>query len=85
VNSSLKIIAKKQPIKKWPSISSSSISNFFIAKNPFKECDVEQQQFVMDLCLLVGKNNFFANIVYQRCLVEKVEYASMSLIAIPIM
>jgi hypothetical protein len=57
VNSSLKKIAKKQPTKKWLSISSSFIFNFFIAKRPFKECDVEQQQFVMDLCLLVVKNN----------------------------
>jgi hypothetical protein len=57
VNSSLKRIVKKQPTKKRSNISSSSISNFFIAKSPFKECNVEQQQFVMDICLLVVKNN----------------------------
>jgi hypothetical protein len=42
-----------QHAKKWPTIFSSSIFDFFVAKIPFKEGDVEQQQFVEDLCLLV--------------------------------
>jgi hypothetical protein len=42
-------------MKKCPSISRSSISNFFVAI--YKQNDVEQQQFLEDFGLLVVKNN----------------------------
>jgi len=43
VNSFLKGSVEKQLVKKHPSISRSSIFNFFAVKNPFKQSDVEQQ------------------------------------------
>jgi hypothetical protein len=44
---------ERQQIKKHPSISRSSIFNFIVAKNPYKQSDVEQQQILEDFSLLV--------------------------------
>ncbi len=42
VNSSLRGNVEKQLVKKRPNISRSSISNFFVAKNIYKQSNVEQ-------------------------------------------
>jgi hypothetical protein len=55
VNNFLKGNVERQLMKKCPSISRSSISNFFVAI--YKQNDVEQQQFLEDFGLLVVKNN----------------------------
>jgi hypothetical protein len=57
VNNFLKGNVERQLLKKCPSIFGSSISNFFVAKNLYKQNDVEQQQFLEDFGLLVVKNN----------------------------
>jgi hypothetical protein len=56
-NNYLRGSEERQPINKPPSIFGSSISNFFLAKNLYKQSKVEQQQFLEDLGLLVVKNN----------------------------
>jgi hypothetical protein len=43
VNSFLKGSVERQLVKKYPSISRPSIFNFIVAKNPYKQSDVEQQ------------------------------------------
>jgi hypothetical protein len=43
---------ERQLSKKRPSISSSSISNFFVAKRPFKKQHVQQKQNLENLGLL---------------------------------
>jgi hypothetical protein len=48
---------EKQPSKKRPNISSNSISNFFVTKEPFKKDDVQQKQFLEYLGLLIVKNH----------------------------
>lgn len=56
-NSFLRGSVEIQPINTCPSIFGSSISNFFLAKNLYKQSNVEQQQFLEDLGPLVVKNN----------------------------
>ncbi len=56
-NNYLRGSVERQPINKCPSISESSISNFFLAKNLYNQNNVEQHQFLKDLGLLVVKNN----------------------------
>ncbi len=49
---------KVQHAKKWPSTSSSSISNFFVAKSPFKIRWCWTTTICEGSTLLVVKNNF---------------------------
>jgi hypothetical protein len=48
---------KKQLSKKRWNVSSNSIFSFFIAKEPFKKDDVQQNVFLEDLTLLIIKNH----------------------------
>ncbi len=44
---------ERQPFKKRSKISSNSISNFFVAKEPFKKDDVQQKQILQNLGFLI--------------------------------
>jgi hypothetical protein len=48
---------EKQPSKKRPNVSSNSISNFFVAKKPFKKDDVQQKQILEDLIISIVKKH----------------------------
>jgi hypothetical protein len=48
---------ERQPFKKRSNISSNSISNFFVTKEPFKKDDVQQKQNLEDLGFLIVTNH----------------------------
>ncbi len=77
VNNFLKGSVERQLAKKCPSIYGSSISNLFVAKNPYKQSNVEWQHFLEDLGLLVVKNNLPIQFVESVCLKFLKAYASM--------
>jgi hypothetical protein len=64
-----------QPTKKrahTAHISNSSISEFFVSKEPFKKDDVEQKMFVENFTLLIVKNHLpsqFVQSMWLKCLV----------------
>jgi hypothetical protein len=53
MNSIVRTSLEKQPTKKRPNISSSSIFNSFTSREPFKNDDVKQQNFLESLTLLI--------------------------------
>jgi deoxycytidylate deaminase len=73
VNSIVKGVLKRQPTKKKsPNVSSSAIYKNIRAKNPFKNNDVQQKQFLQNIGLLVVKNFHpiqFEKNAWFRCLV----------------
>ncbi len=54
---------ERQPFKKRSNIFSNSISNFFVAKKPFKKDDVQQKQNLEDLGFLIVTNHFLLQFV----------------------
>ncbi len=55
MNSTMRASLEKQPTKKKPNISSSSIFYFFTSREPFKNDDLKQQKFLENLVLLIVK------------------------------
>jgi len=72
INNQRKENVKRQFVKKRSLISNSSISEFFVSKDPFRKDDVEQKMFVENLTLLIMKIYLplqFVESVWLKCLV----------------
>jgi hypothetical protein len=67
----MKVVLENQPSKKKPNVSSSKISPFFYAKDPFKKDVGQQKQFLQGFGLLVVENQLpiqFVKSTWLKCI-----------------